>query len=517
MSRIVGIDLGTSTSSVAIMDHGVARTVSMDERERAIPTVVGLSETNGVSVGSVARDQLETNPDFTFTGLKRLLGRNADDPLIMKWAEHVSYEIVPGPNGEAYVRGPDRAYSPVELLGHVFARLREIAQQATGESITRCVAGVPAHFDVEQKAAIRQAARNGGLEVVRLLPEPIAAAVAYGVDKSTDRTIAIYDMGGGTFDVTILSIKGKKYHPRATAGDQMLGGEDFDQRIGDHLINRFRDKHQIDLRDDAGARNRVRLAAEKAKEVLSAQERHHVLEKFIAHRPVLLDLNETISREELEELVNDLAERTRLPCREAMRKAKVDPRDIDEVVLVGGMTRMPLIRDRIVREIFERQPSHKIDPVAAVALGCALQGAALSGEIKSLALSETTVLPFSVQVGSGAIMPMIRANEVLPKREERTFGLANKEAERAAIRIFHGPRRVMTLVLNDMQEDVKGEPLVRVTLDVDDDGMLSATALNVATKSVVSHRLHADTGLSEDELGSLRLAGEGFNEEGEAA
>jgi len=518
MSRIVGIDLGTSTSSVAIMDHGQARILVMDERERVIPTVVGIDEAagGGVTVGAVARDQLETNPDFTFTGLKRLLGRKADDPMIADWAKYVAYEIVPGPSGEAFVRGPDRAYSPVELLGHVFARLREIAQQSTGEPITRCVVGVPAHFDIAQKEAMRQAARNGGLEVVRLLPEPIAAAVAYGVDRATNRTIAIYDMGGGTFDVTILSIKGKKFVPLATAGDPLLGGEDFDQRIGEELIKRFRNKHGIDLRDDNGARNRIRLASEKAKEILSAQTSYRVLEKFIAHRPMLLDLDEVIERDDLEELVGDLVDRTRLPCREAMRRAKVDVRDIDEVVLVGGMTRMPLIKDIVVREIFERQPSRRIDPVAAVALGCALQGAALSGEIKSMSLSETTVLPFSVQVGSGALTPLIRANDTLPKREERVFGISNKEAERAAIRIFHGPRRVMTMVLDDMQEQVRGEPLVRVTLDVDDNGMLSATAQNVATKSEISHRLHAETGMSESEIGGLRDINEDF-EAGEAA
>lgn len=515
MSRIVGIDLGTSTSSVAIMDHGQARILVMDERERVIPTVVGLSP-GGVLVGAVARDQLETNPDYTFTGLKRLLGRKHDDPQLSEWSKFIAYEIVPGPQGEAFVRGPDRAYSPVELLGHVFAKLREIAQQATGEPITRCVVGVPAHFDVDQKEAMRQAARNGGLEVVRLLPEPIAAAVAYGVDRASNRTIAIYDMGGGTFDVTILSIKGQKFRPLATAGDPFLGGEDFDQRIVEELIKRFQGKHGIDLRDDPGARNRLRIVAEKAKESLSAETSHRVFAKYIAHRPLLLDLDEVLERDELEDLVGDLVDRTRAPCREALKRAGFDVRDIDEVVLVGGMTRMPLIRERVVREIFDRMPSRKIDPVAAVALGCALQGAALAGEIKSMSLSETTVLPFSVQVGSGALTPLIRANDTLPKREERVFGISNKEAQAAAIRVYHGARRVMTLVLNDMQENIRGEPLVRVTLDVDDGGMLSVTAKNVATKTEISHRLHAETGMSESELAGLRGIDEGF-EEGAAA
>lgn len=517
MSRIVGIDLGTSTSAVAVMDHGQARILVLDERERVIPTVVGLSPAGDVLVGAVARDQLETNPDFTFTGLKRLLGRKHDDPQIAEWAKFVAYEIVPGPHGEAYVRGPDRIYSPIELLSHVFAKLRDIAQQSTGEPIERCVVGVPAHFDIEQKDAVRQAAKLGGLEVARLLPEPTAAAVAYGVDRASNRTIAIYDMGGGTFDVTILSIRGKKFQTLATAGDPFLGGEDFDQRIFDWSIERFKAKHGIDLRDDPGARNRVRIVAERAKEALSAETSHRIFSKYIAHRPLLLDLDEVLERTEFEDLVADLVDRTRQPCREALRRAKRDVRDIDEVVLVGGMTRMPLIREQVVREIFERQPSRKIDPVAAVALGCALQGAALAGDLKSMALSETTVLPFSVQVGNDSVVPLIKANSQLPARQERIFGVDNKDAERAAIRIFHGSRRVMTMVLNDVQEQVRVEPLIKVVLDVDDSGMLTATARNVATKSEISHRLHAETGMSESELAGLRdVDDEGF-EEGAAA
>lgn len=514
-NRIVGIDLGTSTSSVAAIDHGQARILVVDERERMIPTVVGISPRGEISVGAVARDQLEANPEYTFTGLKRLLGRRADDPQIQEWAKMIAYEIVPGPQGEAFVRGPDKIYSPVDLLAHVFAKLREIAQTATSEEITRCVVGVPAHFDLEQKEAVRQAARLGGLDPVRLLPEPTAAAVAYGVDRASNRTLAIYDMGGGTFDVTILKIAGQKFRTLATAGDAFLGGEDFDQRLGEWMVKRFKDKHGVDLRDDPGAKNRVRLAAERTKERLSAQSAHRIYERYIAHRPLLLDLDETIEREEFESLVEDLVDRTRQPCREVLRRAKVDVRDIDEVVLVGGMTRMPMIADR-VREIFERMPVRRIDPVSAVALGCALQAAALAGDIKSVALSENTIMPFSVQVGNGAVVPLIRQNVPLPARENRIFGLAERDAAAVAIRIFHGARRVLTMVLNDVQEGVKVEPLVRVELDVDDAGMLTATARNMHTKSEVSHRLHAETGMSASDMESLRDLAED-TAEGEAA
>jgi molecular chaperone DnaK len=500
--RIVGIDLGTSTSAVACIDQGFARLLVLDERERVIPTVVGFAGNGEVLVGNTARDQLEVNPDYTFTGLKRLIGRKFEDPQIQKWAELVAYEIVPGPSGEAFVRGPDKNYDPVELLGHVFAKLKRIAQDVTGEGVTRCVVGAPAHFDLAQREALKRAAKDGGLEVVRLLPEPTAAAIAYGVDRGTDQTIAIYDLGGGTFDVSILQVTGTKFRTLATAGDAFLGGDDFDQRIVEWAVARFKDKNGIDLRDEAGAHNRVRLTAERAKEALSAQTEYRMLAEYIVHRP-LLTLDEVLTRDEYEELVADLLDRTKAPCRDALRLAKRDVRDINEVVRVGGMTRTPAVME-IIEEIFERKPSQKIDPVAAVALGCALQGAALMGVIKSVNLIENTTMPFSVQVGNGALVPLIRANVPLPAREERTFGIADKDAAAVAVRVFHGNRKLMTLVVNDVQENVGREPLVKVRLDVDDAGMLTVVARNPATKSEVAASLHADTGLSKSDIEGLQ-------------
>ncbi len=501
--RIVGIDLGTSTSAVAGIDQGFARLLVLDERERVVPTVIGFAPNGAVLVGNEARDQLEVNPDYTYTGLKRLIGRQFEDPQIQKWAELVAYEIVPGPSGEAYVRGPDRNYDPVELLGHVFAKLRKIATDATGEGVTRCVVGAPAHFDLAQRDALKRAAREGGLEVVRLIPEPTAAAIAYGVDRGTDQTIAIYDLGGGTFDVSILQVTGTKFRTLATAGDAFLGGDDFDQRIVEWAVGRFRDKHGIDLRDEAGAHNRVRLTAERAKEALSAQTEFRMLAEYIVHRPALLSLDEVLTRDEYEDLVADLLDRTRAPCRDALRLAKRDVRDINEVVRVGGMTRTPAVMS-LIEEIFERKPSQKIDPVAAVALGAALQGAALMGVIKSVNLIENTSMPFSVQVGNNALIPLIRANVPIPAREERTFGIADKGADKVAVRVFHGNRKLMTLVVNDVQENVGAEPLVKVRLDIDDAGILTCVAKNPATKSEVTASLHADTGLSKSDIDGLQ-------------
>lgn len=507
--RIVGIDLGTSTSAVAAIDPGIARAriLTLDERERVIPTIVSIKQDGGeVLVGNFAREQLEINPEYTFTGLKRLIGRRFDDPQIQEWSKIVAYEIVEGPKGEAFVRGPDKVYDPTDLLSHVFARLAEVAGRATGETVSRCVVGAPAHFDLEQKAALKRAAKLGGLDVVRMVPEPVAAAIAYGVERGANRTIAIYDLGGGTFDVSILKIHGQRFRTMSTTGDPFLGGEDFDQRIVDWLVRRFRDKHGVDLRNDASARNRVRIYAERAKESLSSQSEYRIFGQYIASRPVLLNLDETLTRDEYESMVSDLLDRTRAPCREALRLAGLDVRDVDEVVRVGGMTRTPAVSD-LIEEIFQRKASSKIDPVAAVALGCALQGASLQGSIKSMNLTENTTMPFSIQVGNGALVPLIRANVALPAREERVFGISEKGAERVAVRVFHGQRRVMTLVVDDVQEQFKGEPIVKVELDVDDAGMLTATARNPATRSEVSASLHSETGLSRAEVDELQAAG----------
>lgn len=514
MSRIIGLDLGTSTSAVAAMDRGQVRLLGHEERSRIIPSIVGFGGKGEIVVGHSARAQLETAPEHTYTGLKRLLGRQADDPHVVEWGDHVAYEVVPGPQGEAFVRGPDRAYSPVELLSHLVRERKEAAEAALSEEVTRVIVGAPAHFDMVQKEALRAAVRMGGLEPVRLLSEPTAAAVAYGVDRAQNRTIAIYDFGGGTFDVTILKISGQKFRALATAGDAFLGGEDFDQRIVEWLVSRFKDQHSIDLRDDTSAWNRVRLAAEKAKHELSSVHSWTVFAKYIAdarNRSLLLDLNETLDREVFNELVADLVDRTKQPCREALRKAKVDVRDVDEVVLVGGMTRMPLVQET-VQEIFERVPSRRIDPMAAVALGCAMQGAALAGEMKSIALSETLSTSLGVEVGNGSAVPILRAGRQIPARETVRFGLAEGpegQREAAALRIYQGDLKVASenrqlgvMVLNDLGKHK--EPLIAVTFDLDDDGILTVTAEDTLSKDKITHRLHAESGMSEDEIEGLK-------------
>lgn len=524
--RVVGIDLGTSTSSIAAVDRGQARVLGYDDRTRIIPSVVGF---NGgkIVVGWSANAQLETAPEFTYTGLKRLLGRRHDEPSVVEWAERVAYDVVPGPAGEAFVRGPDRAYSPVELVAHIFRDRKEAAEAILGEEVTRAVIGAPAHFDMVQREALRQAALQGGVQPVRLLSEPVAAAVAYGVDRAQNRTIAIYDFGGGTFDVTILKITGQRFRVLATAGDALLGGEDFDHRIVEWIVDRFKQKHDRDLRDDPVAWNRVRMLAKSAKEELSALHSWPIKARNIAeknNRAMLLHLEDTLDREVLDELVADLVDRTKQPCREALKKAKLDVRDIDEVVLVGGMTRMPLVQEA-VQAIFERAGSKRINPVDAVSLGCALQGAALAGEMKSMALSEVLPRSIGLEVGNGSLLPMLKANRAVPARETVRFGLAQQGADAAAIRVYQGDlkvasenRLISTLVLNDLAKHVAPKsPLIDVTLDLDDDGFLTVSAVDVNTKEKITHRVHAESGMSPEETERLRAIDAGMEETEEAA
>jgi molecular chaperone DnaK len=514
MVKIVGIDLGTSTSAVAVMDQGRARILYQDERDRILPTVVSITERGEIVVGSTAKNLLESAPLYTYTGLKRLLGRRFDDPHVKEWSELVAYEMVPGPAGEAYVRGPDRAYSPVELLAHVFMRLKDTAQSALSAEVSRAVVGAPAHFDQVQRKALCDAARLGGIEPVRLLAEPTAAAVAYGVDQATNRVIAVYDFGGGTFDVTILQITGRRFRVAAAAGDPFLGGEDFDQRVVEWLVECFKAKHGIDLRDDPSAKNRLRLAAERAKHELSSVGSWAIREVYIAKALQgghLLDLEETLDRETLEELVGDLVERTREPCRQAMARAKVGVHDIKELIRVGGMTRMPMVA-RVAEEMFARKLTQKFDPMMVVALGCAMQGAALAGEMRSVDLKEVVVRSIGVEVGNGAIVPIIRAGKSIPAREHVDFTMADPGKPAAAIRIYEGDlksaadnRLLGTMVMNDQaRHDM---PLIRVTMDLNESGMLTTTVLDRNTNERIEHSFHADTGMNAAEQEALRDLG----------
>lgn len=525
--HVVGIDLGTSTSVVALVNRGSRQVLTRDERDRLLPTVVAIDARGRFSVGSNARDSMEANPEFTFFGLKRIIGRKFADPVVQDWAGVVPYGIVEGPDGWAYLQGPQELHSPIELLGKVFRELRDIASGALNERIEDAVIGVPAYFDQVQKQAMRQAAEAGGFNARRLLPEPTAAAVAYGVDRSVNRVIAVYDFGGGTFDVSILQIRGQAFHALATSGDPLLGGDDIDRRIVDFAAEEVKREYGVDLRDDYMARARLRMLSENAKLELTSVEGTRIQAKHMADKTderghtQHVHINVELTRDKLEELVVDLIDRTRAPCHEAMQRAKKDMRDIQDVVLVGGMTRMPIV-GATVADIFGQTPRSDVDPLTAVAYGCAAQGAVMAGTFKSLALQERSTKSIGVEVGNGSLVPIIRAGSTIPNRVTMRFGMADKNVDGAAIRVFEGDlkvasdnREVARLVLNDLQAsrakrgDLLAEPTIDLTFDINEEGICEFTAVNAhAKEKAVSYRVHADTGLSEEEVSELRRLGD---------
>jgi molecular chaperone DnaK len=518
MPRMIGIDLGTSTSSVAVCERGQPpRMLALDERDRIMPSVVTFDPGGQVVVGRKARPQRATNPEYTYTELKRLLGRQEDDKIVAEIRERVSYDIARGPNGEAWVRGPDRAYAPEELLGYVVRELKRVASTVLGETVTHAVIGVPANFDQVQRAAVRRAARFGGIEPIgdniALLSESNAAAIAYGMERGPGKTIAVYDLGGGTFDSTILKVAGmSKLRVLASAGDAYLGGEDFDNRIVNWLAEQFRLAHGLDLRQDVFGLQRLQLKAEAAKIELSGADEFRIIDRFIAKDPMTgaqVDLDYTLSRDVFEELVQDLVDRTRQPCLDAMAAAKIDPRRIDDVVMVGGMTRVPVVQQAI-EEIFGRKPLQRINPIEAVALGCAIQAAARAGELASIALTEVTTSSFGLEASGGAFVPFLKRGSQIPNAKTLKTAAADETGTEVALRIFQGDlnvaregRHLGTLIV-----PVSAGGDVAVTFDIDQDGMLTVEATDLATGAVATKAMHADLGLDREALENLRRMSE---------
>lgn len=512
MAKVLGLDLGTSTSAVAVLERGAPRILEDDPRFRIMASCVSFMPDGQVTVGDKARNQAPTNPDFTFVSLKRLLGRRFDDPHVAELAERVGYEIVAGDDGAACVRGPDRIYSPEELLGHIVRELKKRAALTLGQQVTHAVVGVPANFDVLQKEAVRRAVRAGGLEPLGLLSEPTAAAIAYGRELGAGKTIAVYDLGGGTFDVSILKISGQRFRVLATAGDAWLGGEDFDQRLVDALAERFRAKHGLDLRGDAMSLQRLRLAAEEIKLELSGADEHRLTDAWVAKDPdtgAKIDMDETFTREQYEELVGDLIERTRQPCLDAMKAARIDQRQIDQVVMVGGMTRTPAVI-ALAAEVFGRTPKRTINPIEAVALGCAVQAAARAGELKSIHLDEVTNASFGVEAGGGAFAPIIKRGSAIPTAKTVRTGNFDADATQVVARIYQGDlkhaadNRLVCRLALEIEPQPKGQADLDLKLDLDEDGVLTVKLIDARTKRYVERRVHADTGLDGDALADIR-------------
>lgn len=513
MAKAVGLDLGTTTSSVAFFDGRSARILTTDERDRALRTVAAYDTSGQIRVGRFAHNTSATNAAYTYRSLKRLLGRQYNDPLVQEIAEHVSYDLSVGPNGEAWVRTPDGQASPEELLSHVVRKLKQTAETALGEKVSFAVVGVPANFDEVQREAVRKACGMAGLEARKLIREPTAAAIAYGMERGLGKTIAVYDLGGGTFDCTILKVTERRYRPLGTAGDTFLGGDDFDAALADHIAERFRSKHQFDPRSEPLALERLLVNAELAKMELSAQPLYRIDDKRFGmdkETHAFVDLDETITRAEFEDLVDHLIDRTREPCERAMKMANVTPAQINDVVLVGGMTRMPRVRE-VVEEIFGRAPSaDKINPIEAVTMGCAFVAAAIAGETRALALDDITNAAFGIEASGGSFVPIIKAGTRIPYSRTVRTGAAADGATWVKASIYQGDARAArdnrhlgNVVHRAITPKKRGNADIDLTMDLDEDGMLTVTLTDVETGEAVSSRIHAETGIDPAALADV--------------